>query len=149
MRLNAMCTVEPVRCTPETTAVEAAQVMRRKHVGDLVVVDEDKTVPLGIITDRDIVVEVLARGLDPAITAVGTVLRTPVVLTNECEDVSHALELMRIHGVRRLPVVDNHGELVGIITADDILRYVAADVGSLVDVVSREHAREQRLRPEL
>jgi CBS domain-containing protein len=121
--------------------------MRHKHVGDLVVVDDDeKATPLGIITDRDIVVEVLARGLDPAATAVSTVLRTPVIIANECEEVSHALELMRIHGVRRLPVVNNHGALIGIITTDDILRYLAADAGSLVNIVSREQSREQRMR---
>ena len=148
MLLNSICTMDPVRCSPQTTALEAAQIMRRKHTGDLVVVDDggDKAAPLGMITDRDIVVEVLAKGLDPALTAVSAVIRTPVVIANESEDISHALELMRVHGVRRLPVVNNEGALIGIITADDILRNLAADANLLVDVVSREQAREQRVR---
>jgi CBS domain-containing protein len=122
--------------------------MRQKHTGDLVVVDDggDKAAPIGIITDRDIVIEILGKGLDPAITAVSTVIRTPVVIANEREDLSHALELMRVHGVRRLPVVNDEGTLVGIVTADDLLRNLVADASLLVDIVSREQAREQRVR---
>ena len=122
--------------------------MRQKHTGDLVVIDDggDKAAPIGIITDRDIVIEILGKGLDPATTAVNAVIRTPVVIANECEDLSHALELMRVHGVRRLPVVNSEGTLVGIVTVDDLLRTLVADASSLVDIVSREQAREQRVR---
>jgi CBS domain-containing protein len=148
MALNAICTLEPACCAPHTTALEAARLMRKKHTGDLVVVDEggDKAAPLGVITDRDLVIEVLGKGLDPAVTAVSTVMRTPVVMANEGEELSHALELMRVHGVRRLPVVNRDGALVGIVTVDDLLRNLVADATSLVDIVSREQAREQRLR---
>ncbi len=148
MLLKSMCTLDPVCCSPRTTALEAAHLMRQKHAGDLVVVDDgdDQAVPLGVITDRDIVVEVLGRGLDPAVTPVSAVLRTPVVIANEGDDLSHALEMMRVHGVRRLPVVNQKGILVGIITADDLLRNLAADTSALADIISREQAREQRLR---
>lgn len=148
MLLNSICTLDPACCSVRTTALEAAHIMRQKHTGDLVVVDEgeDKAAPLGIITDRDIVVEILGKGLDPAVTPVSTIIRTPVVIANESEDISHALELMRVHGVRRLPVVNHEGTLVGIITADDVLRNLAADASTLVDIVSREQAHEHRAR---
>ncbi len=148
MLLNSICTMQPVRCKPHTTVLEAAQIMRHSHTGDLVVVDDgdDKAAPLGLLTDRDIVVEVLAKGLDPATTRVGAVIRTPVVIASETEDTSHALELMRVHGVRRLPIVNHEGTLIGIVTADDILRNLALDANSLVDIMSREQSREQRVR---
>jgi CBS domain-containing protein len=145
MLLNALCTLEPARCKAHTTALEAARIMRRKHAGDLVVVDDLET-PIGVITDRDIIVEVLAQDLDPATTLVSQVIRTPVVVANESDDSSHALELMRVHAVRRLPVVNHAGALVGIITADDLLKTLVAEASSLVDIASREQAREQRVR---
>jgi CBS domain-containing protein len=122
--------------------------MRKRHTGDLVVVDDgdDKAAPVGIITDRDIVLEVLGKGLDPAVTLVSTLIRSPVVIANDRDDTSHALELMRVHGVRRLPVVNHEGTLVGIITADDLLRNLANDAGALVDIAAREQSREQRTR---
>lgn len=148
MLLNSMCTLEPACCSPRTTALEAAQLMRKRHTGDLVVVDDgdDKAAPVGIITDRDIVLEVLGKGLDPAVTLVSTLIRSPVVIANDRDDTSHALELMRVHGVRRLPVVNHEGTLVGIITADDLLRNLANDAGALVDIAAREQSREQRTR---
>jgi CBS domain-containing protein len=148
MLLNSICTLDVACCSPRTTVLEAAHLMRQKHTGDLVVVDddEDKAAPLGIITDRDIVVEVLGNGLDPATTTVGSVIRTPVVIANQGEDTSEALERMRSHGVRRIPVVGEEGRLVGIITVDDLLKRLAADANSLVEIMSREQSREQRTR---
>jgi CBS domain-containing protein len=147
MLVNSICMLDVACCSPRTTALEAAHLMRKKHTGDLVVVDdEDKPVPLGVITDRDIVVEVLGTGLDPATTTVGSLIQTPVVIANQGEDTSQALERMRSHGVRRLPVVSDGGRLVGIITVDDLLKRLAADANSLVEIVSREQSHEQRTR---
>jgi len=135
-------------CSPRTTALEAAHIMRRKHTGDLVVVDDDETkpTPLGVITDRDLVVEVLAKGLDPEVTTVGSVIRTPVVVADGSEDSSQVLERMREHGVRRIPVVGAGGKLIGIVTADDMLKRLAADAALLNEVITREQGREARSR---
>jgi CBS domain-containing protein len=148
MLLKDFCTPDVVCCGPATTAQAAAVLMRQRHIGDLVVVDdmEQDRVPIGIVTDRDIVVEVIAKDLDPAITTVRSILRTPVVIAHEHEDVSAALERMRVHGVRRLPVVAASGTLAGVVTLDDILKLISEDVSTLVDIVSREQGREHRSR---
>ena len=148
MLLKSICTPEVACCGSQTTVLEAARLMRRRHTGDLVVVDGDEegAAPLGVITDRDIVVEVLGQGLDPATTTVGSIMRTPVVIANEGEEAAQALERMRQHGVRRIPVVGDRGKLVGVVTVDDLLRCLAAYAGSLADVVAREQTREQRNR---
>ena len=106
MLLNMFCMLDVVCCTPRTTVLEAAHLMRQRHVGDLVVVEDDEAEkdPLGVITDRDIVVDVLAKGLDPATTLVASVMRSPVVIAHEDEDSSMTLERMRTHGVRRISV---------------------------------------------
>ena len=148
MLLKSICTPEVACCGPRTTVLEAAHLMRRRHSGDLVVIDGDEegAAPLGVITDRDIVVEVLGQGLDPATTTVGSIMRTPVVIANEGEEAAQALERMRQHGVRRIPVVGDRGMLVGVVTVDDLLRCLAAYAGSLADVVAREQSHEQRNR---
>jgi len=113
--------------------------MREHHLGDLVVVDdidEDRVV-VGVITDRDLAVDVMARGLDPAKTAVGSLMRTPVVLARDSEEVSVALSRMQVQGVRRLPVVDAHEKVVGVITLDDLLALNAANAAAIAEIVNR------------
>lgn len=148
MLLNTFCMLDVACCTPRSTVLEAAHLMRRRHTGDLVVVEDDelRQEPLGVITDRDIVVEVLAKGLDPATTLVGSVIRTPVVVAREDEDSTQALERMRTHGVRRMPVVGTRGKLVGIVTVDDLIKRLALEANVLTEVVSKEQGYEERYR---
>jgi CBS domain-containing protein len=146
MLLDSICTLDVACCSPRTMVLQAAHLMREKHTGDLVVVEDDGHTPIGIITDRDIVVEVLARGLDPAITPVGNVIRTPVVVAQADEDSSAVLERMRDQGIRRIPVVGAHERLIGIVTVDDLLARLAADAGLLMEIVAKERTREQRTR---
>lgn len=148
MLLKSICNPDVVVCDPNTTVLSAAVIMRQRHVGALVVVDEPEgsQVPLGIITDRDIVVEVLGNGLDPAKTKVDSLLRKPVIIAHDTEDVAEVLERMRVHGVRRIPVVSNHQRLAGIIALDDVLKLIAANTNALVEIIDREQAYEHRLR---
>jgi len=148
MLLKDACTPEVVCCRGSTTALEAARLMRQKHVGDLVVVDDpdDERVPLGIVTDRDIVVEVLAKGLDPSTTSVASITRAPVVIALDTEDTAQVLERMRTHGVRRIPVVDRDGAAIGIIALDDLLRLLVAEMNALFEVTDTGQRRERHLR---
>jgi CBS domain-containing protein len=148
MLLKDVCTVNVVCCDGETRAAEAAQLMRQHHVGDLVVVadpDGDRS-PLGIVTDRDLVVEVLAKGADPGRTTLASLMHRPVVLAQETEDTSTAVERMRAHGVRRMPVVDRHGAVVGIVTLDDLLRLFVRGAGTLLEVIEKEQSHERHIR---
>jgi CBS domain-containing protein len=148
VNLKEFCTVDVVCCTANTRASDAARLMREKHVGDLVVVKEhdDEMIPLGVVTDRDVAVEVLGNGLDPEKTMVASLMRTPVVVAQESEDSSQAIERMRVHGVRRLPIVDAHGVVTGIVTLDDLLRLLVADAGALLQIMEKGQSRERRTR---
>jgi CBS domain-containing protein len=148
MLLKALYTPDVVACGPSTTALAAARLMREKHTGDLVVVEDPSSdrIPLGIVTDRDIVIEVLAKDLDPAKTAVTAFMRRPLVLAEESEDAAQALERMRQHGVRRLPVIGRDRSLVGILALDDLLHQLADAAGALAGIVAAEQNREHRQR---
>lgn len=148
MKLKELCTPDVVYCTAQISALHAARLMRERHVGDLVIIDESEQTPapIGIVTDRDIVVEVLAKDLDPATTPVGQIMRTPLVIARTSEEAENALERMRAHGVRRIPVLDEHEQLTGILSLDDLLKRLAADAAGLADIVTREQDREHRLR---
>lgn len=148
MLLNEICVLDVASCGREASILEAARLMRQQHTGTLVVVDDPQgeRVPVGIVTDRDIVVEALANELDPAKTTVARIMSARLVIAGGAEDVADALDRMRAHGVRRLPVVDAAGGLTGIVTLDDLLRIHAAQAGALADLVSKEQTHEQRAR---
>ena len=148
MLLKEICTPEVIQCPPETSVLAAARLMRERHVGDLVVIDpgEDGQTPIGVVTDRDIVIEVLAAELDPAKVTVRAIMRTPVVVAHGSEDLAQAIERMSAHGVRRIPVMDEEERLLGIITLDDLLKQLASAATAIVDIISRERNHEQRTR---
>jgi CBS domain-containing protein len=127
------------------TVVEAAKLMRRYHVGDLVVVEErsGQRIPVGIATDRDLVVEVLAEEVAPEQVTVGDVMSTELITVFEHQDAADAMERMRSGGVRRIPVVDDLGMLQGIITADDLVDLFAEQMQELAKLIRRERQREQ------
>ena len=148
MLLKDVCTADVVCCGPQTTVLQAATLMRHRHVGDLVVVDdpENEGIPLGVVTDRDIVVQVLGNGLNAADVTVGSLMRTPVVIAHESEDTTQVIERMHAHGVRRLPVVAHEGEVVGMITLNDLLRLFVADANALLGILAKGQVNEQHSR---
>ena len=133
MKAVDICRKPAVTAAAATSIVEVASLMRANHVGSVVVVsDNGERKPMGIVTDRDIVVEVIALGLDAATMTAGDIMSRSPVVSEADADVLWALKVMRDRGVRRLPVVDNDGTLYGIIALDDLLEAAA---GSLQDVV--------------
>jgi CBS domain-containing protein len=148
MLLKDVLTPSVVWAERHTQVLEAARLMRHHHVGDLVVVDnpQDERTPLGIVTDRDLVVDVLAAGLDPATTTLGSLMRRPLVIASETEDSSAAIERMRSHGVRRVPVVDHAGRLIGIVTLNDLLKLAIDEASGLLGVIMQAQRVEQQSR---
>ena len=148
MLLKEICTPEVIYCSSEMNISAAARLMRQKHVGDLLVIDDadgDQT-PLGMVTDRDIVIEVLGKELEPASILVRDIMRSPVVVAQSNEDVSQAMERMRMHGVRRLPLMGEDQKLIGIVTVDDLVRQLAADANALAELFDRGQRREHCVR---
>lgn len=129
--------------------VEAANLMREHHVGSLVVIEETPKgrVPVGMLTDRDIAVGILAKGVDARTLRVGEVMSADIATVREQDDVLDALRQMRARGVRRLPVTDAAGVLVGILSIDDVLEVIAEQLAHLARAIASERAHEAKARP--
>lgn len=128
----------PVVTLPASaTCADAARQMRRENVGSIVI--EERGLPIGIVTDRDLALRVVADELDPAQKHLGSIMsQVPALLSSEC-DLGSAVRTMRDVNVRRLPVVDRENQLVGILSLDDVLRELCGyfgDIGALVSAVS-------------
>ena len=149
MPIGEICNREVVIAEKSLPVVAAAQLMRTHHVGDLVVVEEreGRRHPVGIVTDRDIVVEVVAAGVNPEALKVGDIMGASVATVRESEGLFETLRYMRDKGVRRMPVVDAAGALVGILTLDDLLSLLAEEMMELAKLVSHERQREAAARP--
>lgn len=148
MRVSQICSTDPVWAGPELTITEAAKLMRAEHVGCLVVAKTagEQPKPVGIVTDRDIVVSVIAAGLDPDVFTLGDVALPHLVTVHETDDIFEAMRRMRSKGVRRLPVIDYTGVLKGIITLDDAVAVLADELKDAAAVIDREQSREARTR---
>lgn len=144
MSISKICNREVVIVQPNETVLEAARLMRQHHVGDVLVVEDrgGMRVPVGIVTDRDLVVEIMAAKLDPAFTAVSDVMLHELVTIKESVGLFEAIEYMRCKGVRRLPVVADNGGLVGILTLDDLLELLAEELAALAKLVKYEQKKE-------
>lgn len=119
-----------VTAEPEHTAYDVARKLRDQRVGCVIVVSKTNT-PIGIVTDRDLAVRVVAEGKAPKdVTVADIVTYTPLVL-QETDGVETAVTTMREHGVRRLPIVDDKGHVVGIVTSDDLMMELGRQLGSL------------------
>jgi len=149
MTIGTICNRDTVFTTRNSSIVDAAQLMRDHHVGDLVVVDEQagRRVPVGIVTDRDLVIEILAKQVEPGSVTVGDVMSGELVTARESDGLFDTLQRMRAKGVRRVPVVDAGGALAGIVAVDDFLDLLAEEISALARLVSREQARERTSRP--
>lgn len=148
MLVSEFCNREVVIVDRATTILEAAKLMRSEHVGDLVVTDNrnGRQVPVGILTDRDIVVELLAEEIELDKVSVGDAMSYELLSVKEQDGLQETIEKMRARGVRRLPVVDDAGALVGIVTVDDLMELVAGQLTDLVRLVGNELLRERAKR---
>ena len=149
MLVGEYCNREVVVVGAEDSVLEAARVMREYHVGDVVIVEEKygKQSPIGIMTDRDIVLEIVAEGADPETIRVGDAMSFDLVKVNHDDDLMSAIETMRDKSVRRVPVVDANDVLIGIFSVDDLLDLCSEVMIDIVNLVDRQRRRETRTRP--
>ncbi len=145
MPVGEICNREVIIMQANETVSESARLMRKHHVGDVMVVEERDgiRVPVGIVTDRDLVVEIMALGLDQMAITVGDIMMPGLISVPEDVGVFEAIEYMRAKGVRRLPVVDGKGGLIGILTLDDLLGLLAEELSDLAKTVKHEQSKER------
>jgi CBS domain-containing protein len=142
------CNREIVVCNESDSLRSAVELMRKHHVGDIIVVRSSGGVntPVGILTDRDIVIEVLAQNVAIDSLNVGDVMSDQLVSVTEDTGLAETLDVMRAHGIRRMPVIDRNGTLQGIISIDDFLELLAEQVQKLAILIKTEQQHERHLR---
>jgi len=140
MSLNRVCRKDVVTVSPHTNLLEVARLLRSQHVGSVIVVEEYR--PVGILTDRDIIVKVVAEEKDPKALQAYEIMTTNPALVNINLDPLDATRIMRDRGLRRLPVVDEHRHLLGIMTLDDVLGLLGRETENLAEAVHTELANE-------
>lgn len=137
MTVGNICNREVDTARPDDSIRVAADRMLQRNVGTLIVCTKDRK-PVGILTDRDITLKVVAHGKDPRTVKVSEIMSKLFGHVTEGTDVEPALSIMRAGGFRRLPVVDASGGLVGILSVDDILVQHARETGLIADLIRKE-----------
>ncbi|WP_455234859.1 CBS domain-containing protein [Thiogranum longum] len=148
MTIGEICSREVTVMDRSESVEEAVKLMREDHVGDVVVTEsrDGKRVPLGILTDRDVLIEVVAKDVPLSSLKTSDVMSGDLLSVTEHESESDAISRMRSRGVRRAPVVDAEGFLVGIVSIDDLLEVLAEDLSNIAALISREQKRERDTR---
>jgi signal-transduction protein with cAMP-binding, CBS, and nucleotidyltransferase domain len=140
MSVERICTLEVDTAERHESVFVTAERMHQRTVGTLIVVNENKE-PIGIVSDRDLVVRVIAKGKDPQTTMVGEVMTPCPEMVPKDMVIEDALALMRHRKVRRLPVVDDQGKLVGLLTLDDVMMLLTEELGEVGQLLQRQTPR--------
>lgn len=140
MRVREICTLGTVTCHRDASALELAKLMRDRHVGAVIVVDgrEGGVVPVGVVTDRDLAIQVMAKELAPASIRAGDLIARDCTAVLDSDIVYEAIWQMRRSAVRRLPVVDSQGHLVGVVAMDDLNRFLAQELNDVARIAERQ-----------
>lgn len=149
MPIGEICNREVVMAEVNDTVLSAAKKMRKHHVGDVLIVKKSNgsCFPISIVTDRDLVVEVMAPEIDPSVLTVGDIMTRDLATVNENAGLFDTIQHMRTRGVRRMPVVDERGNLVGVVTLDDLLGLLVEELGLLTKLIAHEQTKEVSARP--
>lgn len=151
MDVVKLCRRNVVTIRPFEELLAAAKLMRERHVGYLVVVEpafgDGGQRPVGVLTDRDIVVKVLAREVDPRTLRVGDVMTRDPVIAMASDPLSEVLRSMRRIGVRRIPVTGHRSLLIGVLSLDEVIDALAGELSDVAGLIRNEQRTEEVLRP--
>ena len=148
MLVGEACNREVVIVDKTDSIIEAAGLMRHHHVGTVVVTERPngERKPIGILTDRDIAIELVAEDVDIGSVSVADVMSDELVMLSPNVGIMEALQLMKDQGVRRAPVINENGGLIGILALDDILQLIAEELLDVVNLQNRAQRKEERIR---
>lgn len=148
MPIGEICSREVIVVQRSDSVLEAPKLMRRHHVGDVVVVDERDgiRIPVGLITDRDVVVEIIATELDPGVITVEDIMEPDLACARDTTGLFETIQYMQDRKVRRLPIVDERGALLGILSLDDLLELLSEELVAMAKLVRYQQQKETRFR---
>jgi CBS domain-containing protein len=143
-KCSEVMTKNPVCCLPDDMVIKAAELMKSSNIGSIPVIENEQTKKLvGIVTDRDLTLKIVAKGLDAKSTKVESVMTRKVVTCRAEDDLQKALDAMAEHQLRRIPVVDNDNKILGIIAQADVATRVnqPEKTAAMVKEISQSNAK--------
>lgn len=149
MKVAECCKRAVVSIDSSASIADAAKLMRERHVGFLIVFEAEDALrrPIGVLTDRDIVLQVIARDIDPhALTTADVMTRQPLI-ASEADDLGDVLQAMRLATIRRVPVVDARGGLTGVLAIDDAVELITGLLCDVSVTIKNQQRQEWRSRP--
>ncbi len=142
-------TKKVVTVTKDSSVQEAAKLMRKNHIGDVVVVDSKTNAPVGMITDRDIVMATVALNIPFEGLCVSDIMTEKVITVNQDVGIHEVIKVMRTHGVKRIPVIGAKKALVGIVSRDNVMKYLGDEFSLIGETYLKQRAKERERRPEI
>ena len=147
MNVDSICNRNVVIADQATDALTAARLMHENHVGTIIIVDDINNAkrPIGIISDRDLVIEVLAKDVSPAQVTLKDAMNPDLICVRDDDDMMETVKIMCLEGIRRVPVVNEQGQLTGILTMDDLFEILADELSNLALLMGREKQSKRQL----
>lgn len=144
LSLDLLYEKDVVCLSADNTVLEAAELMRENHIGDVIVTQDldGRGAPIGIVTDRDIVLHVVAKNLNPESIKLSEIMTKKIVTANENHDLSDLVKLITEEGVGRLPIVDKEGNLKGILSSKRLFQYFTQCLWDLSTFSGQQQRRE-------
>ncbi|HOI57823.1 MULTISPECIES: CBS domain-containing protein [unclassified Methanoculleus] len=146
MGIVKCCREQVVAVSPDTPAVEVARIMGERNVGSVVIVTGDNR-PAGILTDRDLAIRVMAQEKNPGEVRAGDIVTRDVVTFHDNMGIYEAIQKMTAEGIRRMPITDDAGKLIGIVTMDDIVRMLGEEMASIAKNIEKQSPPMQKESP--
>jgi CBS domain-containing protein len=140
MSIGKICETKVITATKDMMITEAAQVMKEHNIGSIVVVEQQQSsfIPIGMLTDRDIVTKVVTEDLDLDSVTVGDVMNGELLLLKKHQSIQEAIDMMSAKGVRRVPVIDDNNVLIGVFSVDDLFILLADEIQSVARLIRKQ-----------
>lgn len=148
MEVESICNRNVIVADKNTSVLTAAKLMRQHHVGTIIIIADINNVkkPVGIISDRDLVIKIMARDVSYEKLSVYDVMSRDLICVKNDEEVMEVVRMMCMEGVRRVPVINNEGQLIGILSMDDLFEMLADELSNLAVLICRQQKHEKRLK---
>lgn len=139
MTIGKFCKHEIVTAAKNTSVFKATQLMKMHNIGNIVVVDESNGgIPIGIFTDRDVAIRIVADEIDPRVLTIGDAMSQDLLILKDHQDIQEAVDMMCAKGVRRAPIINQQGKIIGIATVDDLILLLADELGGLAKLIRKQ-----------
>lgn len=147
MRVDNLCNRNVIVVEQEANVLSAAKLMREHHVGSLIIIDSNSNgkKPIGIVSDRDIVIKVLAKEFSLEKTKLNDIMDRDLICVRDSDDTMDTVRIMCMEGIRRVPVIDSAGDLIGLLAMDDVFEMLADELSNLAVLICRQQKHERRL----